>query len=249
MLWKNRRQKKPAEEGLTAANKSKMDNKFTIRWLCGCLIFFNTACSQHKQEHGFQQNDAEIRAEKLSGEKLKIVLHSVKKLVEPGDIITRTGNDFTSQSLKTLNRKDKTFSHCGIANIENDSLIIYHAIGGEWNPDQKIKRESFETFTNPDENNLMGIFRLNLLKNEKEKVVKTVKHFFGSNILFDMEFDLKTDDKMYCVELVYKTLIIATAHKIAFNHSFINNFEFIGVDDIVQHPSSKKIAFVNYKLY
>ncbi|MCY7292423.1 MAG: hypothetical protein LH615_09605, partial [Ferruginibacter sp.] len=195
------------------------------------------------------QHVKDMLAQKTSNEKLKNKLYSVKDLIEAGDIITRTGNDFTSQSLKTLNRKDKTFSHCGIANIENDSVFIYHAIGGEWNPDQKIKRESFETFTNPEENNLMGVYRFNILKNEKENLIKTAKQFYKSEIIFDMDFDLKTDNKMYCVEYVYKSFILASANKIAFNHSFINNFEFVGVDDIVQHSLSKKIALVNYKIY
>jgi len=226
-----------------------MKNKFPIRWLCGCLIFFNISCRQNKQEQAFKQQKREILAQKISAEKLKNKLYTVKKLIEAGDVITRTGNDFTSQSLKTLNRKDKTFSHCGIANVENDSLFIYHAIGGEWNPNQKIKRESFETFVNPNDNNLMGVFRFNILKNEKENIIKTAKQFYKKEIVFDMDFDLKTDDKMYCVEYVYKSFTIASASKISFNHSFINNFEFVGVDDIVLHSYSKKIALVNYKLY
>ena len=249
MLWKNRKQKKQTEEDLTAVNQRIMKHTFIIRWLCGCLIFFNTACKHTKQERAFEENAKDKFAQLISDEKLKSKLDSVKKTVKSGDIITRTGNDFTSQSLKTLNRKDKTFSHCGIANIENDSVFIYHAIGGEWNPDQKIKRENFEDFTNPTENNLMGIYRFNILKTEKENLIKTLKQFYGENILFDMDFDLKTDDKMYCVEFVYKCFIKSSSNKIFFNHSFINNFEFVGVDDIIQHAACKKIALVNYKLY
>jgi hypothetical protein len=226
-----------------------MKHTCIIRWLCGCLIFLSTACSDNKQRQAFELNKQKILSQKISYQKLKHTLDSVKMLIKPGDVITRTGNDFTSQSLKTLNRKDKTFSHCGIANIENDSVLVYHAIGGEWNPNQKIKRESFEAFINPAENNLMGIYRFAILKNIKENLIKTAKKFYGSNILFDMDFNLKTDDKMYCVEFVYKTFLIASSNKITFNHSFINNFEFVGVDDITQHKLSKQIAIVNYKLY
>lgn len=226
-----------------------MKNKFTIRWLLGCLIFFSSACTHNKEELSLQQSEEEKVAKQISTENLQAKLTSVKKLIEAGDIITRTGNDFTSQSLKTLNRKDKTFSHCGIAAIENDSLFIYHAIGGEWNPDQKIKRENFEAFTNPAENNLMGVYRFNILKQEKKNLIKTAQQLYKSNILFDMDFDLKTDDKMYCVEFVYKSFLMATQNNITFNHSFINNFEFVGVDDIIQHASSQKIALVNYKIY
>ena len=224
-----------------------MKNKLIVRWLCGCLIFFNTSC--HSNEKSIAVNKETYSAKKADSMLLKNKLDSLKKLIEAGDIITRTGNDFTSQSLKTLNRKDKTFSHCGIANVENDTLFIYHAIGGEWNPDQKIKRESFEAFTNPLENTLMGIYRFAIAENTKEKIITTTKQFYKNNILFDMDFDLKTDDKMYCAEFVYKSIMLGSANKIVFNHSFINDFEFVGVDDITQHSLSKKIALLNYKLY
>ncbi len=230
-----------------------MKNKFIIRWLCGCLIFFNTSCRQSKVKKELVSNFSKSLLSNTGfntgNEKLQNQLVVTKKLIESGDIITRTGNDFSSQSLKTLNRKDKTFSHCGIANMENDSLFIYHAIGGEWNPNQKIKRESFEAFTNPAENNLMGIYRFTFLKETKQHLLKIIQQSYMSDILFDMDFDLKTDDKMYCSEFVYKSISRASGNKIIFNHSFINNFEFVGVDDITQHILSKKIAFVNYKLY
>lgn len=226
-----------------------MKNKCIIRWLYGCLIFLNITCHQNKASNFVEPNFEKNASHITSNEKIKKQLAMVKRLVEAGDIITRTGNDFTSQSLKKLNRKDKTFSHCGIANIENDSLFVYHAIGGEWNPDQKIKRESFEAFTNPADNNLMGVYRFQILKKEKDNLVTTAKQFYESEIIFDMDFDLKTDDKMYCVEYVYKSFKIASPNQISFNHSFINHFEFVGVDDITGHALSKKIALVDYKIY
>ncbi|MCY7293602.1 MAG: hypothetical protein LH615_15600, partial [Ferruginibacter sp.] len=78
-----------------------MKNKFVIRWLCGCLIFFVASCQQSKQEQASTQHVKDMLAQKISTEKLKNKLYSVKDLIEAGDIITRTGNDFTSQSLKT----------------------------------------------------------------------------------------------------------------------------------------------------
>ena len=224
-----------------------MRNKNLVRWLYGCLIFFTTAC--HYKADSFISTDNTSILKKRDSLQLLTKLDSLKQLIKSGDIITRTGNDFTSQSLKTLNRKNKTFSHCGIASIENDTLFIYHAIGGEWNPDQKIKRENFEAFTNPVENNMMGIYRYSILHNVRNNLIKTVKHFYRSNIVFDMAFDLKTNDKMYCAEFVYKSIRIASSNKIIFNHSFIKNFEFVGVDDITENALSKKIASLNYKLY
>ena len=178
-----------------------------------------------------------------------VQISQLKKLILPGDIITRTGNDFTSQSLKTLNRKDKTFSHCGIASLENDSLFVYHALGGEWNPDQKIKRELFDLFCSPLNNNMVGVYRFKLLQLQKNRLLQQAKMFYKSNILFDLDFDLKTDDKMYCTEFVYKSILKATDSLLTINHSFIKEFEFIGVDDIIHNSLCSKIAVLNYRLY
>ncbi len=176
-------------------------------------------------------------------------LQTLKKLVQTGDIITRTGNDFTSQSLRKLNRRDQTFSHCGIASIEQDSLFIYHALGGEWNPAQCLLRESFEAFTSPVDNTAAGLFRFNIPSETKKRLIESAQHFYQQQIKFDLDFDLKTDDKMYCAEFIYKCFLRASDSAIRFRHSFIKNFEFIGVDDIILDSLSHKIGFLNYRLY
>ncbi len=223
-------------------------NTLKRRWLYGCLCFFMLGCNEKQQRNTqLQINDSLQAMKKAVFVNAQLLL--LKKNIKDGDVITRTGNDFMSQSLKELNRRDKTFSHCGIAQIEHDSLFVYHALGGEWNPDQLLKRESFELFASPADNNVVGVFRLSLLPHMKKKLSKTVKNYYNSGLIFDMDFNLKTDDKMYCAEFIYKSFLLATDSAVQFNHSFIKDFEFVGVDDITMHPSSKKIAVLNYKLY
>lgn len=62
-----------------------------------------------------------------------------------------------------------------------------------------------------------------------------------------MDFDLATDDRMYCAEFIYKSFMKASKQQLQFNTSHINNFNFIGVDDIFLHPLCKKMAEVRYK--
>ena len=215
-----------------------------IRWLPGCLIFFIHSCS-HEQA---KSNAAEyVNADSIKH--LQAALAKLKSQIQSGDIVTRTGNDFTSQSLRMLNRRDQTFSHCSIASIEHDSLFIYHALGGEWNPDQRMLRQSFEEFTDGNENVAAGLFRFNISPLVKEKLLQNVQQLYKKKIKFDMDFDLKTDDKLYCAEFVYKSFLRASDSTVRFHHSFINSFEFIGVDDIILDPRSRKISVVNYRLY
>ena len=219
-------------------------NNFEIRWLFSCLIFFAISCKQNIAPKVY-------RVDPLSSIKMQAnlkAIDSVKKLIESGDIITRTGNDFTSQSLKSLNRRDKTFSHCGIASMENDTLFIYHALGGEWNPDQKIKREPYKSFANSTDNNMLGIFRYTIKDLAKRNILTSAQNFYARGIKFDMDFDLKTDEKMYCAEFIYKVFLEATDSSVKFNHSFIRDFEFIGVDDVITDSLCRQIAILNYNL-
>ncbi len=95
---------------------------------------------------------------------------------------------------------------------------------------------------------MLGVYRFKIKEPVKGKIVKTANLFFHNEVRFDMDFDLKTDDKMYCAEFIYKVFLQATDSTIKFKHSFIEKFDFIGVDDITNDPSSKKVAVLNYKL-
>lgn len=219
---------------------------FKKRWLLSYLfIFFISCTNQQNKVTTISFKDSIALQQKI---KINLVeLQSIKATIQAGDIITREGNDFTSQSLKKLNRRDETFSHIGIANIENNQLYIYHAIGGEWNPNQQIKKESFETFTNPIDNNAMGIYRFNINPIAKQYFIEKAINFYQQKIIFDLDFDLKTNDKMYCAEYVYKSFVQSKNNELTFNHSHIKQFEFIGVDDITLHPQCKNILLYVYK--
>ena len=217
----------------------------TIRWLFGCLIFLYGACRPEAKKSHIAEEYAANRSRLQT--KFADSLKQIEKSIQNGDIITRTGNDFTSESLRSLNRRDKTFSHCGIAYKEDDSVFIYHAIGGEWNPEEKLKKESFFSFVSVQSNNSFGIFRYDSAACKSKALFAVVKKWFDEGIKFDMKFDLKTEDKLYCAEFVAKSLEKSSHHKISINHSKIGDFEFIGIDDIILNPMCRKKIVVQYK--
>ncbi len=213
-------------------------------WPLGCLVFL-VACNTNASYKEFKPTAADSsRYEK----KIENAFNSIKqlsKLVQNGDIITRTGNDFTSYGLRTLNRRDITYSHCGIASIENDSLFVYHALGGEFNPDQKLLRQSFTEFSEPFSNNGIGIFRYaDPLVGQKAPGIAA--EYYRIGVPFDMDFDMETDDRMYCAEFVVKALEKSSG-EIRVNRSRIGTFRFAGVDDIFLHPGTRKVASIVYK--
>ena len=208
------------------------------RWLY-CCLFFILSCKQPLKKF---ENENKI----VSIEVIKKI-DSLKSGLQNGDIVTRTGNDFTSENLRLMNIRDKTYSHCGIAFVENDTAFVYHAIGGDFNPNQTLKKELFETFVNPYENRGFGIYRFNQTEKENLQLKWLCNEYYKIKLPFDMKFDLKSDDKMYCAEFVGKTLELASDQNLKINRSKIQTFEFIGVDDIILHNGSHKITSLVYK--
>ncbi len=223
-------------------------NNGRVRWLYGCLIFFTYSCNS--ADHGAAKNQKSLTGP-LHSAATTMLLNKIDLLaltVRSGDVITRTGNDFTSQSLRLLNQNDQTFSHCGVACVENDTVFVYHALGGEWNPGATLQKEVFRSFASPENNNRLGIYRPALSNKTAAKLLQTVHTQYKNKLPFDMDFNLKTDDKMYCAEFVCKSFLTASDSSIKFKHSFLKAFEFVGVDDIFTDTIFKKIASIKYSL-
>ncbi|MCY7309244.1 MAG: hypothetical protein LH619_00570 [Chitinophagaceae bacterium] len=133
-------------------------------------------------------------------------IDSTKPFIKNGDVILRNGRDEVSQAVRSMNRKDTSFSHCGLVFIENDSVFVYHALGGSYNPDQKLKRELLDSFFTPAGNIAFCIYRYNLKKEETEKLKSVVDSYYKAGLKFDMYFNYFSDDVMYCSEFVFKSL-------------------------------------------
>jgi len=216
----------------------KLIYNLSNRWLL-CCLFFIVSCTTHKK-HELKNKTSDVIKYKDSIATSCLMIHD-------GDIITRTGNDFTSENLRLLNIHDKTFSHCGIAMTENGTAYVFHAIGGDWNPDQALTKEPFDSFVNPKNNRGFGIYRFNLSEKETKQLKWLCNELYNIKLPFDINFDLKTDDKMYCAEFTGKCLEWSSDKNLKIPISRIRDFEFIGVDDIILHPDSRKIINMMYK--
>lgn len=217
--------------------------QITKRWLFSGLLLFVFSCKQASTKNELTaKQSAILKEKKINGALLEI--NKDKGLVLSGDLIMRTGNDFTSTVVRKLSIKDKTYSHCGMANWENDTLFVYHAIGGEWNPDQKIRRDPFYFFCNPYENKGFGIFRYQISNEKKEKIVNKCKQLFADEIMFDMHFNLATDDRMYCTEFIYKIVNEGVADSIKIKTTNINNIKFVATDNLFSNPYCTEIKRV-----
>ena len=211
-----------------------------------CLLFLVIACQakNHYETPIPSKTDSIKEAQKITAAIDAIYMN--RKMVKPGDLIVRSGRDYTSETMRKLSVVDKTYSHCGIASVEHDSLFVYHSIGGEWNPDQKLRRDPFEIFCNPFENRGFGIFRYTLNPKENARLISIVQNFYKHGIMFDMKFDLISDDRMYCTEFVYKAVEEASHNKISLPTTTLNHLTFVATDNLFINPACielKRVVF------
>lgn len=211
-------------------------NGFTGIFTVGSLFALRacTDVSSHAKNPLFEK-------EKISSQVNKEMIKKGRALLKDGDLVLRTGNDFISLVLRRFSRVNKTYSHCGIVRKEDGKLFIYNAIGGEDNPDAKLRKESFEQFCNPAHNFGFGIFRYHLKENELKRLDSIVDLFYNKKIPFDLQFDLKTDSSLYCAEFVYKALELATGQPHYLPVSEIADFKYVAIDNLFLNKHTQKI--------
>lgn len=168
-----------------------------MKWILPVLssLFFLAACKTQKRGPDPEKIAADYK-----------LIRQFQPLVRSGDMIFRNGTDEVSYAARHFNRHDTSYSHCGLLMIEHDSIFVYHALGGVYNPSQRLMRQPLDSFCNPAENNAIAVYRYPLSDNQTEKLAATIQQYYLAGIRFDMFFDFKSDDKFYCSEFVFKSL-------------------------------------------
>jgi hypothetical protein len=152
-------------------------------------------------------------------------INEAKGVLQEGDLVVRLHTDPFSQYIKTFNRKDKKYSHAGIVLFEGGRPYVYHIVNGSENPREKLRRDSLDQFCDPRRNTSFGIFRYQLSPAERLKLRLVIHQWYLQGLHFDNRFDLATDRKMYCSEMVSKALCKATGNRINIPPTKLNKLE------------------------
>jgi hypothetical protein len=149
------------------------------------------------------------------------VINVVAGSIQEGDLVLRCGDDFISESLSDFSQKEKLYSHSGIAMMDSGRMYIYSNMAGDINPDEIMRRDMVDSFITPLHNIAAGVYRYDITNAELEKLKSIVHAHYINKLQFDMNFDLTTDDKMYCAEMIAKSVEQATEKRITFSKSLI----------------------------
>jgi uncharacterized membrane protein YhiD involved in acid resistance len=203
-----------------------------MRYCLFCLLFIVCACNekQPKQKIVLAQNDSAIKG------------------IQTGDLILRRGRDQVSDFFARLNTRNQTYSHCGLAVQTDSGVYVYHIMATLNHIEGQILCEPIDSFIDSKINSRWAIIRYNLDSIKQSHLLAKVQDYITQKITFDQQFNLQSDDKMYCSEMLYKAFLFASKDAqiipITIAHS---GKKYIAIDNLFEHKHCKTIGEIAYK--
>ena len=166
--------------------------------------------------------------------------------LKSGDLIFRHGRGFISNMLMSFGQREKKYSHAGIVSVENGIVYVYHCIGGEQNISNKLRKERLQVFCSPEDVHAFGIYRSDLSPEQMGTAMKSLSDFYKNELEFDTKFDLLSDDKMYCTEMIYKIFNGVAGEQNYISLSTAGGKNYVACDDLYLNSHFKQVYSFKY---
>lgn len=203
-----------------------------MRYCLFCLLFIACACKEKQLEQKVVvvNNDSAIKG------------------IQTGDLILRRGKDQVSDFFARLNTRNQKYSHCGLAVQTDSGLFVYHILATVNHLEGQILSEPIHSFIRPKINAGWAIIRYDFDSTKKAKLVAKIQDYTRQKITFDQQFDLQSDDKMYCSEMLYKALLFASKDSLRLPITIASSGKkYIAIDNLFEHKNCKTIGEIAYK--
>jgi hypothetical protein len=223
------------------------------------LVVVLGSCTEEQQHKAPTKALTEI-------ERVQAQVDSLEEAAQEGDLIVRLGDDMLSYSIRFLSQKDPSYSHTGIVVVKNGKKLVCHIYPDEIGADT-IRYDPIDSFANPAKNFLCGLYRHTLSEVEKSAFLKDLMEYQKKKVHFDRLYDLKSDDKVYCSEMIAKSLSRSTGGRIKIEQSRVpkkmlplmssyfknekiskkqlSEDRYIAIDDLYLHPACRLLMKVN----
>jgi hypothetical protein len=147
-----------------------------------------------------------------------------------GDLIFRKGRSLES-FIVCLADEEKEFSHVGLVVLRKGIPFVIHAVPGESDvAEDFIKLERVEAFLSTEKAAAFAVYRPGFEAEIRNRASEIALQFYQSKCTFDNAYDMKTESKLYCTELIFKA------------------FREAGVELSGIHPSTVDFGFVQKQI-
>ncbi len=127
------------------------------------------------------------------------------EMIRSGDLVFRQGRGFFSELFSNIGDIDSIFSHVGIVYKGKNDVFVIHTEANEFTGVGFARIEPLSSFISNRNSITYDFYRVKDLDNKNETLVlETALKYVAEKIPFDINFNLKDNDKLYCSELVYK---------------------------------------------
>ena len=145
-------------------------------------------------------------------------------ILNDGDLLFVKGTTLRSRIVNFLNTNEKEYSHVGILRIINNTPFIIHSSPNNNfnNNHDVISKQKLNEFFKFNKVTNVTIYRLqsNFI-NIPTKASLFAESYLNRSVLFDHDFNLDNDNKLYCTELIW------CAYKKAGIDLIKNNFDIL----------------------
>lgn len=219
-------------------------NRLFVRFLLGITIVASVRWAARYLDYMITPPKA---TQQLHGSWNKRAIDTAISLLKDGYVVLRMGNSTQSRMLANINKQDQRFSHCGVVLVEGGYPYVYHSIGGEDNPDARLRRDSASHFFSAASNSALGIVKYDLMAANLDTLRKIVHAIYHHQPRFDTHFDLNTTDKLYCTEFVRSVLLTAAGDTTYIPTSMAMGRKYVGTDNLYLNKHAALVWQVKFK--
>ena len=159
------------------------------------------------------------------------------KLLKSGDIILRRGYGIDSIVAANFSNKEKRYSHAGIIYKDKNNIYVIHSEDNKRKGFNGVVQEKLQNYLKGIK--IWAVYRYNDINSTK--LISYILKEEQSNILFDMDFDLKTNKKMYCSEFIYKSFNKVSQKKLIIASKLFLSKRYVVITDLYLNKNAKLI--------
>ncbi|MBT8196740.1 MAG: hypothetical protein HKO56_02365 [Bacteroidia bacterium] len=167
--------------------------------------------------------------------------------LKTGDIVLRNGTGVYSRVNRFIFSKENQFSHCGIISIENDTVFVYHALGGRESVTNQLRKDELAHYCNKRATTDVAFYRYNLNGSERNELSNVIKQLYVNRTYFDGLFNLESCDDLYHTELVYHVLTTVTDDIDIIPQSNFFGKKYISLDKLYKNENAKLLASFDFR--
>lgn len=169
--------------------------------------------------------------------------------LQDGDLVLRHSKGFVSDAILSFSTREPEFSHSGVVKKVNGKAYVYHATGGEEHVTNDMKRDHISLYCHPAAVFKFGIFRYDLPKEEMDQFMGIMDANYEKGVQFDLDFDMTTDETMYCSEMIYKAMEEVRGKEGNFLElSTVGHKPYVAIDDLYLNEHTTELYRYEYEL-